>query len=143
MTTKRTFRPNNRRRAKTHGFRKRMSARAGRAVLAARRRRVAPSSLLNAPCSEPTARRKRISLRFPLQDSRTANRFVVIHTLSGDSEADLKVGFTVSKKVGNAVVRNKVRRRLRHIMRTHLHDVDAQVIVIRALPARPVLPTAN
>ena len=34
---KRTFQPNNRRRARTHGFRLRMRTRAGRAIIAARR----------------------------------------------------------------------------------------------------------
>jgi ribosomal protein L34 len=35
--SKRTFQPNNRRRAKTHGFRLRMRTRAGRAIISHRR----------------------------------------------------------------------------------------------------------
>ena len=36
----------------------------------------------------------------------------------GDGEAP-RVGYTVTKKVGNAVVRNRVRRRLREAVRTY------------------------
>jgi large subunit ribosomal protein L34 len=37
--SKRTFQPNTRRRAKTHGFRLRMRTRAGRAIISGRRRK--------------------------------------------------------------------------------------------------------
>lgn len=43
------------------------------------------------------------------------------------------MGFVVSKKVGNAVVRNRTKRRLRHIVR----DLEAPFptdVVVRALP---------
>lgn len=47
----------------------------------------------------------------------------------------LKVGFSVSKKVGNAVVRNKVKRRLRECFRPHLGDVKPGLYVIVARPS--------
>ena len=50
-----------------------------------------------------------------------------------------QVGFVVSRAVGNAVVRNRVRRRLRHLVRDRLPElsvlIPGAVIVVRALPA--------
>ena len=47
----------------------------------------------------------------------------------------VKVGFSVSKKVGNAVTRNLVKRRLRECFRPHLGDVKAGLYVIIARPS--------
>lgn len=53
---------------------------------------------------------------------------------SDDSHAP-RVGFIVSKAVGNAVVRNRVKRRLREIMRVRLEGLDPGCLfVVRALP---------
>ena len=48
---------------------------------------------------------------------------------------ELKVGFSVSKKVGKAVTRNKVKRRLRECFRPSLGDVKTGLYVIVARPA--------
>jgi len=45
------------------------------------------------------------------------------------------VGFVVNKKVGSAVVRNRVRRRLRHLMRGYLGSLPGgSLLVLRAKP---------
>ncbi|MDQ3233619.1 MAG: ribonuclease P protein component, partial [Pseudobdellovibrionaceae bacterium] len=43
-----------------------------------------------------------------------------------------KIGFIVSKKVGSAVIRNLVKRRLREIFRTRLHKPEGIDIVVIA-----------
>ncbi|MEV6366102.1 ribonuclease P protein component [Micromonospora musae] len=46
-----------------------------------------------------------------------------------------RAGFVVSKAVGPAVVRNRVRRRLRHLVRERLGELPAgSTLVVRALP---------
>ena len=46
-----------------------------------------------------------------------------------------RVGFVVSRAVGGAVVRNRVARRLRHLVRPRLQQLPpGTLLVIRALP---------
>jgi ribonuclease P protein component len=62
---------------------------------------------------------------------------LVLHLLVRDGDpAPAKVGFVVGKAVGNAVTRNQVRRRLRHIARDRLDSLPGgAMLVVRALPA--------
>ena len=43
--------------------------------------------------------------------------FVLLVRDRDDGSDELRVGFTVTKKIGNAVVRNRMRRRLRELAR--------------------------
>lgn len=55
--------------------------------------------------------------------------------------APARAGFVVSKAVGPAVVRNTVRRRLRHLVRERLTTLPAgTTLVVRALPGAADLP---
>lgn len=54
----------------------------------------------------------------------------------GAQDPQVQVGFVVSKAVGGAVVRNRVKRRLRHAMRERVAGLpSAAVLVVRAQPA--------
>ncbi len=62
----------------------------------------------------------------------------MVHANVTDSRAGLppRVGFVVSKAVGNAVVRNRTKRRLRAVIATELTGIPAGVdVVVRAQPA--------
>ncbi|WP_243058306.1 ribonuclease P protein component [Nocardioides sp. SR21] len=68
---------------------------------------------------------------------RSGARTVVVHLASDPSLTETpRVGFVVSKAVGNSVTRNRVKRRLRHLAREHLSSLPGSaVLVVRALPA--------
>ena len=56
-----------------------------------------------------------------------------------------RIGFVVSGAVGNAVTRNRVKRRLRHLAAAHVADtpvgLDRRIdIVVRALPRAATVP---
>jgi len=83
--------------------------------------------------------------------SRTGRRCgtdtLVVHVLagSGDGEAHpTQVGFVVSRAVGNAVVRHRVQRQLRHLIRDRLADLPSgSRVVVRALAPAAGAPYAE
>jgi ribonuclease P protein component len=69
---------------------------------------------------------------------RAGRRAVVVHLLpgSGASAEPARVGFVVNKAVGNAVLRNRVHRRLRAVMAAQLPSLPpGSLTVVRALPS--------
>jgi len=69
--------------------------------------------------------------------TRAAQPDLVVHfRRSGDQGCGPRVGLVVTKSVGSAVERHRVSRRLRHIARTVVSDLDeSDRMVIRALPS--------
>ena len=62
-------------------------------------------------------------------------RFMVLATLAVQNSGASRAGFITSGRLGGAVVRNRVRRRLREIVRKHQHDLrDNFWIVVIAKP---------
>nr|WP_269810243.1 MULTISPECIES: ribonuclease P protein component [Kineosporia] len=69
---------------------------------------------------------------------RAGRQSLVIHLnrTGSDPASPARVGFVVSKAVGPAVVRNRVKRQLRHITRERLAALPSgALVVVRANPA--------
>ncbi|WP_022908882.1 ribonuclease P protein component [Aestuariimicrobium kwangyangense] len=72
------------------------------------------------------------------QGVRVARPTLVVHARTHHSPPGVpstQVGFVVSKSVGGAVVRNRVKRRLRHLSRPLVESSSDLHVVVRALPA--------
>lgn len=50
------------------------------------------------------------------------NRNLIMYVMKNELE-NTRIGFTVSKKVGNSVVRNRVKRRIKEIVRRNLRNI--------------------
>lgn len=88
--------------------------------------------------------RRREDFATAVRRGRRAGRpLLVVHLRSGNTDphtpgstaSPVRAGFVVSKAVGGAVVRNLVKRRLRHLVRDRLDQLPAgSLVVVRALP---------
>jgi ribonuclease P protein component len=89
--------------------------------------------------------RRRADFTETVRAGRRASRgSVVVHLILPNAveeparadQLPARAGFVVSRAVGGAVVRNRVKRRLRHLMRDRLRGLPGGArLVVRALPA--------
>jgi len=65
------------------------------------------------------------------------NRNLIMYIRKNDLEYS-RIGFTVTKKIGNSVVRNKIRRRIKEIVRKNLGNImDGYDIIL--IPKKNVI----
>ena len=117
---KRTYQPSKIKRARKHGFRSKMKTKGGKKLLARRRARGRKSLTVSGQSmkSKLLALSKNEEFRNLLKGKKTSNKYVTIffRHLKNKSKSNLNISFVTKKKIGNAVKRNKIKRRLRNIM---------------------------
>ena len=78
---------------------------------------------------------------------RAAGAALVVHLrepAAAPAPASTRVGLVVSKAVGNAVVRTRVKRRLRHLVKDYLALLPrGSELVVRALPPAAAMTSAE
>ena len=94
--TKRTYQPNKRKRKKDHGFRKRMQTKSGRNVL----------------------KRSRDFTTIYNKSRKVYTRYAIVF-VSENKNCMQRFGFVASKKTGNAVQRNRIKRLFREFVKNN------------------------
>jgi ribonuclease P protein component len=74
-------------------------------------------------------KKRRDFLRVASRGKRAARPGLVLQAAPGEAGA-LRIGFTVTKKVGNAVVRNRTRRRLKEAARLAMPAIEGWDLVL-------------
>ena len=98
------------------------------------------------PGSLAFRRERRLTRSAEFLRVKTAGRVVrggllLMGLLEGTGDGQFRLGVVTSKRVGSAVVRNRVRRRLREVVRRHQHAIGSGVWIV--LIARPAAANAS
>ena len=96
------------------------------------------------PLSLPKTRRLTLSSEFARvkgQGTSERGRYLVLGATKVGEEKSFRVGFVTPKHIGTAVVRNRVRRRMRDIVRTHQLRLRAAIWLV--VVARPYAANAT
>ena len=81
-----------------------------------------PRDPMTTPETAAASARRAEFLRVAAKGRRAAMPGLVLQALQRDDDAPARLGFTVTKKVGNAVIRNRTRRRLKEAARLLLRE---------------------
>ena len=94
----------------------------------------------NSTLSFPKSRRLTRTAEFARvrEDGRKyrGDMITVAATSADDSDQPMRLGIVASRKVGNAVVRNRARRRIREIVRKHQRQTRGGVWVVIIISAK-------
>ena len=90
----------------------------------------------------PKRLRKRAEFLAVRAGEKRRGRLFLLEMLDRNDETVPRLGITVTKKVGNSVVRNRIRRRLKEAMRVHAADdmaagTDYVIVARREILAAP------
>ena len=140
---KRTYQPSKIKRARKHGFRSKMKSKGGKKLLA--RRRARGRKLLTVSGwsmkSKLLALSKNEEFQSLIKSKKISNKYVTIFfgRLTKKDESKLNISFVTKRKIGNAIKRNKIKRRLRNIMNEACKKISINLKYSYLVIAKPTM----
>ena len=126
---KRTYQPSNLVRKRRHGFRARMATKTGRQLIARRRAKGRKTLSTQIQMVKLESLKKSNQFRKALKEKKVHTDYFSIFAaknfFKAKHKANLLISFVMKKKIGNAVKRNKIRRKLKAIVQKLLKKKGA------------------
>ena len=84
---------------------------------------------------------KSVEFKNLLKQKKISNKYVTIYfgKLSNKNKKKLNISFVTKKKIGNAVKRNKIKRRLRHIINDAVKKISLKFNYSYLVIAKPTM----